>query len=178
MTTNQPAQTAQAKALYAAGQLAFERGNYREAITALEEGIRLVGKATPLGGSIQLWLVNAYAAASRHQDAIALGEILAKHPDLEVRKQSKRVVDILKAPQLRRPKDWVVSVPDMSQLDRDEGELKNLGRYGTRSVAPKPAPPAKPVPDDLDNINTQENGFVWLCLAAIALALGSLWLFR
>lgn len=178
-TTSEPSdRLEQAKALYASGQLAFERGNYREAVTAFEEGRRLAGGATPLGGSIQLWLMNAYSAANRQQEAIALGEKLANHPDRDVRKQSKRVVEILKAPKLKRRADWTTPIPDLSNLEAGNESTLNLSKYGKVKGTSKPISRSDPEPEDLSQMNTRDNGFVWIALVASVLTFGGLWLWR
>jgi TPR repeat protein len=56
---------AQARTAYAYGQEAFERGNYRESVEYFEQAVDLARAATPLGGEIQTWLVNAYNAVGR-----------------------------------------------------------------------------------------------------------------
>jgi|LakMenE18May11ns_1017448.scaffolds.fasta_scaffold9924313_5 lipopolysaccharide biosynthesis regulator YciM len=54
---------------YARGQEAFERGEYRQAVSYLAEAVQLAQAATPLGGEIQTWLVNAYSAVGHQQEA-------------------------------------------------------------------------------------------------------------
>ncbi|MEL6383659.1 MAG: tetratricopeptide repeat protein [Cyanobacteria bacterium J06626_18] len=175
--SEQRARLEQAKSLYATGQLAFERGNYREAVTAFEAAVRLAKGMTPLGGSIQLWLMNAYSAAGRQQDAIALGETLVKHPDTDIRKQSKRVVEILKAPRLQRRADWLTPIPDLSDLESATSTL-NLGKYGSSKKPAKSRARPEPQPEDLSQMNTRDNGFLWLAIAVIGLTVGGLWVFR
>ena len=176
--TSQPSEKiAQAESLYAAGQLAFERGNYRDAVLAFETGSRLAGGATLLGGSIQLWLMNAYSAAGRQPEAIALGEKLSKHPDVDVRKQSKRVLEILQAPQLQRRADWLTPQPDLSALD--EGDRTSFSMNQTN--LPKKSRPTlnpDPQPEDLSQMNTGDNGFLVAAIALVVLTLGSLWWLR
>lgn len=164
---------AQAEALYAAGQLAFERGSYRDAVIAFEEGTRLAGGATFLGGNIQLWLMNAYSAAGRLQDAIALGEKLAAHPDRDVRKQGRRVLEILQAPQLNRRADWLTPIPDLSNLE--EG-TSLAGKYPATAKRSRPVAPPESKPEDLSQMNTRENGFLWIAISLLLLTLGSAWL--
>lgn len=173
--TSQPSErVTQAEAFFAAGQLAFERGNYRDAVMAFEEGHRLAGGATLLGGSIQLWLMNAYSAAGRHQEAIALGEKLRTHPDIDVRKQSKRVLEILQAPQLTRRPDWLTPIPDLSELAENDDADFALRQYHPPVKAKRPTPVETP-PEDLSQINTRDNGFLWVAIALILLTLGGLW---
>lgn len=163
-----------AEALFAAGQTAFERGNYKDAVLAFEEGAHLIGGATFLGGNIQLWLMNAYSAAGRLPDAIALGEKLSKHPDLDVRKQSKRVLEILQAPQLSRRTDWLTPIPDLSDLDENTDTDFTLRQYDPPAKPKRVAAP-EPEPEDLSQMNTGDNGFLWVAIAVILLTLGSLW---
>ncbi len=175
--TSQPSdKIAQAEALFAAGQTAFERGNYKDAVLAFEEGARLTGGGTFLGGNIQLWLMNAYSAAGRLPEAIALGKKLSQHPDIDVRKQSKRVLEILQAPQLSRRTDWVTPIPDLSDLDENNDTDFTLRKYDP-PAKPKRMPASEPTPEDLSQMNTGDNGFLWAAIAVIVLTLGSLWWF-
>jgi tetratricopeptide (TPR) repeat protein len=164
---------AQARTAYAYGQDAFERGNYRESVEYFEKAVDLARAATPLGGEIQTWLVNAYNAVGRPTDAIALCEKLTIHPDTEVRKQAKNLLYILKAPQLKRPGNWMTKIPDLGAIaDNDSQPLTNV----TYTVPPK-APPrqrSEPEPEPIDpsQINRGDNGFLWVALVVIALVLG------
>lgn len=168
--------TTQAKAEFAAGQTAFERGNYREAVSYFERGTALASGTTPLGGELQLWLVNAYAAANRPEDAIALCEKLTRHPDLDTRKEGKRLLYILKAPRLRLKAEWRTEIPDLSHLEAD-GTTPLLSRYATAALPPKRTPNPEPEPEDLTQINTRDNGFLWAALLGIGLMVASLvWL--
>lgn len=173
--TSQPSEPAtQAEAFFAAGQLAFERGDYKDAVVAFEEGARLASGTTLLGGSIQLWLMNAYSAAGRLPEAIALGEKLSQHPDMEVRKQSKRVLEILQAPRLSRRTEWLTPIPDLSELEENRDTDFTLRKYDPPAKPSRSTAPATP-PEDLSQINTGENGFLWAAIAVILLTLGSLW---
>lgn len=167
-----------AKTHFAQGQAAFERGSYREAVECFEEAVTLAKAATPLGGEIQTWLVNAYSAVGKHQEAVALCQALARHPDLDTRKQGKNLLYILQAPQLQRPTNWMTEIPDLDVIA--EGGGKNLGSsgYGTTTTSkPRSRPKAEEPPIDPSLINTQDNGFLWAALVGVALVLGGLlWL--
>jgi hypothetical protein len=64
----------------------------------------------------------------------ALCETLTRNPDLDVRKQGKRLLYILKAPRLQLKPEWQTQIPDLSRLEQGDGTSK-LSQY-------KP-PPAK-----------------------------------
>ncbi|HEY9881376.1 MAG TPA: tetratricopeptide repeat protein [Leptolyngbyaceae cyanobacterium] len=161
----------QAKTEYAYGQDAFERGRYRESVEHFERAVEIARPNTPLGGEIQTWLVNAYSAVGRQPDAIALCQVLTRHPNLEIRKQARNLLYILQAPSLQRREEWITKIPDLASLG-DEA-----GRAGTSvyPATPKPAPRKKrekeEEPIDLSKVNTRDNAFLWLALGAIALVL-------
>jgi tetratricopeptide (TPR) repeat protein len=167
-----------AKTYFAQGQAAFERGSYREAVECFEEAVKLAKAATPLGGEIQTWLVNAYSAVGKQQEAIALCQVLTRHPDLETRKQGKNLLYILQAPQLQRPTNWMTQIPELDGISREGAQAVGASKYAT-----EPGPPARlrPQPESppLSNsqINHGDNGFLWAALVALGLVLGGLiWL--
>lgn len=163
-----------AKRQYANGQSAFERGSYREAVEHFEAALEAAKATTPLGGQIQTWLVNAYSAVGRQQDAIALCQILTRHPDLETRKQGKNLLYILQAPQLQRPTNWMTEIPDLDQLSADGAQtLGQAGYTGTKSAS-RPRPKIEEPPIDPSEINSKDNGFLWVALIGVVLILGGL----
>jgi tetratricopeptide (TPR) repeat protein len=175
MTANSTERIQQAEAQFAAGQLAFERGRYRDAIEAFEAGVALADASSLLGGSIQLWLMNAYSAAGRQSDAIASGQALAHHPDRDIRKQSQRVLEILQAPQLQRRADWLTPIPDLSELDRDRSAVTTAYQPPKSPSTPSPNPSTN---EDLNAMNTRENGFLWIALGLVAITLSGIWIVR
>lgn len=157
-----------AQAAYQLGQQAFERGRYADAVTAFEQGIAEQPGIT-LDGELKLWLVNALAASDRREEAIELCGKLALHPDLDVRKQSKRVLYIIQAPKLQAKEEWLTKIPDLATLE--SGDEKPW-----QALPPKPRrlkPPPPPLP--LSEVNTEDNGFVWFALIGSAIVLGGLW---
>ncbi|MGD1906837.1 MAG: hypothetical protein ACFB0C_12690 [Leptolyngbyaceae cyanobacterium] len=154
-----------------AGQAAFERGDYKMAVGCFEQGANLAPANSPLGGDIRLWLVNAYAAANRQEEAIALCETLTRYPDLDVRKQGKRLLYILNAPRLQLKAEWQTQIPDLSRLEQDGDTKFSQYKPPAQTVAPKP----EPKPEDLSQMNTEDNGFLWVALIGIGLALGWWW---
>lgn len=156
-----------------AGQAAFERGDYKTSVRCFEQGANLSPVNSALGGDIRLWLVNAYSAADRQAEAIALCETLTRNPDLDVRKQGKRLLYILKAPRLQLKPEWQTQIPDLSQLGPEDGTPK-LSQYKPPAPGTTPALKPEPQPEDLSQMDTQDNGFLWVALVGIGLALGGL----
>lgn len=162
---------------YQTGRDAFERGQYRQAIKHLEIATGLVERTSRLGGEIQIWLVTAYEASGLGLAAIALCQTLTRHPHIETRKQAKRLLAILEAPQLRMHPEWRVEIPDLSKLEESDSQFRQV------SAATKPKRPAKkrpqpePEPVDLSQVNTEDNQFIWIALGASVLILGGLFWF-
>ncbi|MBW4616536.1 MAG: tetratricopeptide repeat protein [Desmonostoc vinosum HA7617-LM4] len=163
-----------AKTRYQRGKVAFENGQYREAVENLEKASALLSSNSRLAGEIDIWLVTAYEAAGRSDDAIALCERLKRHPHLETSKQARRVLYILKAPKLQRPSEWMTEIPDLGALSDNDQKVR---------VTVKPSQPAKPQkraePEfvDLSQVNTRDNRFIWVALIAVGLTVSYLvWL--
>ncbi|MBD2578897.1 tetratricopeptide repeat protein [Oscillatoria sp. FACHB-1406] len=156
---------------YRAGKEAFERGQYRLSIEQLETACALSNKTSRLGGEAQLWLVTAYQAANQTNDAIALLQTLQKHPNSTIRHQARRVLEIIRAPALKRPKEWMTEIPDLANLS--DSDVQNRYVTPSKPQQSKPEPPAAE-PVDLSQVDTKDNNFIWLALVAIALLFGAL----
>ncbi|MDX2244098.1 MAG: hypothetical protein NW224_25765 [Leptolyngbyaceae cyanobacterium bins.302] len=163
---------------FEAGKAAFERGEYRKSVEHLEKACALVSLDSALGGTVQTWLVTAYQAMGQQQEAIALCRKLTHHPDLRTRKEGKRILYILEAPKLQTRPEWLTQIPDLGEL-ADKGERDRAG--GQSNPPPKQTSPKSPAFQvesvDLNQVNTEDNRFVWVALTAVLLLLGSLlWL--
>jgi tetratricopeptide (TPR) repeat protein len=177
----QAAQQALIRQAYQQGKAAFERGAYRQSVEQLAQASALLqGMAAAnslLGGEVKIWLVTAYEAAGQRQEALNLCRQLTRHPHLDTRKQSRRLLYILEAPQLQRPAAWLTQIPDLS----DVTDIDPKARKGSSFAPPKPVSKPKPTPEpiDLSQVETHDNQFVWVALAAITVLLGaSFWLGR
>ncbi|MGB7250086.1 MAG: hypothetical protein WBC73_14200 [Phormidesmis sp.] len=167
---NNTEKKAQAKAAFTLAQALFERGRYKRAIAQFKIALSLSNPMGARGGEIQLWLVNAYVAADELPTGLALCRKLILHPDLETQRQSKRLLYILEAPELEMRPEWVTQIPDLTDLEDDRGK-----RYRQTPKSPRPRKP-KPAPEplDLSQVDTDDNAFVWIALAAVAAILGGL----
>jgi tetratricopeptide (TPR) repeat protein len=161
-----------AKNFYKSGLSAFESGLYPEAIESLEKASALLIRNTRFGGEVLIWLANAYEGAGRTNDAIAVCEQLKRHPHIDTSKEARRLLYILKAPRLQRPKEWMTEIPDFSNLPDNEGK----SRFTMATPSLPPPPKKKPEPEyvDLSQVNTKDNSFVWVALVASALIIGYL----
>lgn len=160
------------KEQYQAGKAAFERGQYRQSVECLSKASALVDRNTRFGGEVQIWLVTAYEAADQRSEAIALCKQLERHPNYEIRQQSRRLLYILEAPQLNRRPEWMTQIPDLGAIADNESKIRlgNAapgGKSSSRSVS-------SPEPVDLSQVNTKDNLFIWVALIGAILILGGL----
>ncbi|WP_353931018.1 hypothetical protein WJM97_22630 [Okeanomitos corallinicola TIOX110] len=153
-----------AKNRYIAGKTAFENGKYRESVDNLEKASALLAKNTRFAGEVDIWLVNAYEAAGRSEDAITLCQQLSRHPHYETRLQAKRLVYILKAPKLKRPKEWMTEIPDFGAMSDNKSKTIITAKTAKSTSKPKPKEPEYV---DLSQVNTKDNSFIWLALIVV-----------
>jgi tetratricopeptide (TPR) repeat protein len=158
---------------YRAGKDAMERGEYRLSIKYLEEARDLIALSSRLGGEAQMWLVTAYQAAGDLQDAIALCQELTTHLHPEIRKQAKDLLYIIKAPELKRPKEWMTQIPDLSRAS--EGNSQYLTAKSQNKINDS-LNNTKTEPIDLSQVNTKDNQFIWVALIVALLTItGLIW---
>lgn len=157
---------------FQAGKTELERGNYRLSIENLKTAREYISPNSRKGGEAGVWLVSAYQASNKMEEAIALCQELIVHPNLQTREQAQRILYIIKAPKLERPPEWMSEIPDLGNTDQ------GASRYVR---AKKPLPKASnelseedfaPLPTD-----TANNQFVWFAFFLVVVILGSLvWL--
>ena len=157
---------------YQAGRSDFESGQYRQSVEHLEKASALVDRNSRLGGEVQMWLVTAYEAAGQRNEAIALCKQLHNHPSLETRKQSRRLLYILEAPQLNRRPEWMTEIPDLAVLTDNEAQSRLGNTASPAKSSPRPSPQSEPV--DLSQVNTKDNLFIWVALIIACLTLAGL----
>ncbi|QSJ21134.1 tetratricopeptide repeat protein [Nostoc sp. UHCC 0702] len=163
-----------AKTIYQTGKLAFENGQYREAVENLEKASALLTRNSRLGGEVEIWLATAYEASGRTEDAIALCQQLKRHPFAETSKQAKQLLYILQAPKLKRPSEWMTEIPDLGKLPDNDDKIR-VTLNPQKSSGQKKA--AEPEFVDLSQVNTKDNRFILVALIAIGLTVSYLvWL--
>jgi hypothetical protein len=157
---------------YQAGKEALEKGQYRLSIENLEAAKELVSLNSRRGGEAQIWLVTAYQAANLIPEAVALCQELATHADLQTREQAKRILYIIQAPALNRPKEWMSEIPDLANADQSKPQYIAAKKKTKNSFS-------ESVDEELDlsQVDTKDNQFVWFALLIVIVILGSLvWL--
>ncbi|MGV2828281.1 tetratricopeptide repeat protein [Myxosarcina sp. GI1(2024)] len=157
---------------FQAGKQALERGKYRLSVENLKAATELVAPTSPQGGEAQIWLVTAYQAANLITEAVALAKQLTNHPDAETRERAKRLLYIIQAPQLSRPKEWMSEIPELASTEssiakyvtaKTQNNARNIDRTETKV--------------DLSRVDTQDNQFVWFALLITILTVGGLFWF-
>ncbi len=162
------------------GQRAFEAGEYRRSVQALERSLTWAPAATALHGEIQIWLVMAYDAAGDRELALALCKKTTHHPQWAIRQEAKRLLYILEAPALARRDNWTAKIPDLTDIpSHDE---KSWARSPSPTTAPRRsiAPPQGyviPAPTDPTQVEVEDQGLIWLMLIVSTIVVGGLiWL--
>jgi Tetratricopeptide repeat len=162
---------------YQSGQIAFERGEYRQAVSCLLAALAQVQPNTKIGGEVQVWLATAYEATGQLSEAKALCLQLSNHPNLDTRQASKRMLYIMQAPELTRRDEWLIKIPDLSQIEDAEG---NAPVNNMPILPPNPKVKVKSLdeiyaPVDLSEVNTQDNSFISIALILTIATFIGLW---
>ena len=162
---------------YQSGQIAFERGEYRQAVSCLLAALAQVQPTTKIGGEVQVWLATAYEATGQIAEAKDLCLQLANHPNLDTRQASKRMLYIMQAPELTRRDEWLIKIPDLSQLEDAKGNppVNNMPILPSRTKAKVKSLDEIYAPVDLSQVNTQDNGFIPIALILTIATLIGLW---
>lgn len=160
------------KLLYAEGKEALERGKYKLSVEKLQEAIALLPDNTFADGEAKILLVTAYQAAGEIKEATALCRSLTAYPHPVISSQAKRILYIIEAPQLQRPKEWMSEIPDLS--DATEAESVSFSNKSTKSESMTASEP-----NLADTIKEQpDNRFVWAALGLILLIILGFLLFN
>ncbi len=159
-----------------AGKSAFERGEYRLAVSYFLAAVDQVQPNTPIGGEVQVWLVTALEAAGQISEATALCQKLLSHPNLETRQASKRLLYIMQAPALVRRDEWLTKIPDLTDLEPSKGNFavngqsKGLPRSKEKSLEERYAPV------DLSEVEIEDNNFISIASILTVMILLGLWI--
>jgi hypothetical protein len=160
---------------YQFGQIAFERGEYRQSVSCLLAALAQVQPNTKIGGEVQVWLATAYEATGQIAEAKALCLQLSNHPNLDTRQASKRMLYIMQAPELTRRGEWLIEIPDLSHLEDSEGNapVSNMPTLPPKAKVKSIEEIYAPV--DLSQVSTEDNGFISIALIFTIVTLAGLW---
>jgi tetratricopeptide (TPR) repeat protein len=160
---------------YRAGSIALDKGDYRMAIAYFQRVLERVAANSRHGGEVQILLVTALQGNGQMSEAIELCQQLSRHPHPDIRQSSRRILYIIQAPELKRPQAWMSEIPDLTTLDDDDYPQKSIARTPLKSRTKTPSPLEKYEQSiDLSQVNTQDNGFIWVATIGIAIVLGLL----
>lgn len=158
---------------YKKGQSAFEQGRYRLSIDNLEQAYQLVSPNTRLGGEVKMWLVNAYQAIGDSEKAIELCQDLLTHPHRETKKKAQQMLYIIRAPKLKRPREWMTEIPDLNELSEQNKKYQPLQVVNNNQ---KIEPKRQIELVDLSTVNNQDNNFLVMTLLIAVLTLFGLFI--
>lgn len=160
------------KLLYAQGKEALERGRYKLSIEKIKAAIAQIPDNTFADGEAKILLVSAYQAAGEIPEAIALCRSLTAYPHPVISSQAKRILYILEAPQLQRPKEWMSEIPDLSDAEAAESVS-----FSSKSTSSQSITASEPIPGEI-NPEKSDNRFVWAALGLVLLIITGLFLFN
>ncbi len=122
-------------------RLLLERGDYRAALTLLMPLAETWPVTVEAGAEVRLLMATAHQGLGDRQAALACCRAAAAGGS-RWRRQAEAVLEILEAPELRRPAEWALTLPRLEEAPPLEG--RRGGGGGSRRT-PVPAPPAAPV---------------------------------
>jgi hypothetical protein len=169
-----------ARAAFATGCQAYERGSYRQAVADLEVAHGLVDPGTEFQGEVRTWLVMAYDAVGAADRALELCRRLARHGNPNIRKEGQRLLYILEAPQLKLQPEWLSEIPDLTEVEPSKDSWGGT-KFASSASPPRVKPPEGyqiPPPTDPTQVKVDDPGLRWGAIIVVALALGTLWWFR
>lgn len=130
-----------AAAPLAAARRALDHGEYGRVLRTLEPLVERFPARTPEGAQLQLLLATAWMGQGQTQQAIACCQRIRGCGDAVVRAQARDLLAVLEAPELRRPREWSLTLPPLGEAPPLEGRVKAMGRRRSRPAAEEPPPP-------------------------------------
>ncbi len=93
---------------------ALLRGEYRECLSSLELLLKEDSLESEKGAKIGILIITALIGQGETQKAISICQILTKHKSETIRQQAKQYLSILNSPELAKPEEWSITIPDLS----------------------------------------------------------------
>ncbi len=123
---------------------ALDRGEYGQVLRLLEPLQEERSPLTPAGAELRLLMATALMGQGQTDRAAACCRSLVRCRDATLRAQAKALLMVLEAPELRRPRDWSLTLPDLSGTTPIEGLGAGTSRRSRRRSDPPPPPPVGP----------------------------------
>jgi hypothetical protein len=123
-----------------AAKQALERGEYGRVVRCLEPLLERCPATSPMGATVRLLLATALMGQGRSELAADTCRELRRCPDPNLRAQARELLEVLEAPALQRPREWSLTMPDITQ-GRTLEEFRGDGRRSRRKPPPPPPPP-------------------------------------
>lgn len=126
-------------------RLGLERGDYGQVLRTLEPLVASHPPASPQGGELQLLLLTAWMGQGNSARAIACCHQLKRCSDAQLRSQARELLAVLEAPALERPREWSITLPELTNAEVVEGRMGQVvSRRRSKAPPPPPPPPVGP----------------------------------
>ena len=123
---------------------ALDRGEYGQVLRLLEPLQEERSPLTAAGAELRLLMATALMGQGRTDQAAACCRGLVRCQDATLRAQAKALLMVLEAPELRRPSNWSLTLPDLAGTTPLEGVGAGVSRRTRRKPEPPPPPPVGP----------------------------------
>ncbi|MEB3332835.1 MAG: DUF3153 domain-containing protein [Synechococcaceae cyanobacterium] len=127
----------------AMGREALDHGDYGQVLRLLEPLCSQQSPRSRSGGRLRLLMATALLGQGRSEEAISCCRPLLRCLDTDLRAQARDLLLVLEAPQLTRPRDWSLTLPELPVGELLEGAPRAVARPRPRP-APEPPPPVGP----------------------------------
>lgn len=119
----------------------LERGDYGQVLRTLEPLVAAHPPATALGAEIQMLMVTAWMGQGNTARAIACCHQLKRSSNAQLRTQARELLAVLEAPALERPREWSITLPELTDAEVVEGRMRQMVSRRRSSKPPPPPPP-------------------------------------
>jgi hypothetical protein len=123
---------------------ALDRGEYGQVLRLLEPLQEECSALTSAGAELRLLMATALMGQGRTDQAAACCRALVRCQDPTLRAQAKALLMVLEAPELRRPRNWSLTLPDLAGTTPLEGVGAGVTGRSRRLPEPPPPPPVGP----------------------------------
>ena len=128
-------------ATLAEARSAIERGEYGRSLRLLEPLAEAHGPVGAIGAGVRLLMATALMGMGEGERAAACCRSLQGCADPTLRARARELLMVLEAPALRRPRQWSLTLPDLSSGAALEGTGTSPLRRRRQAPPPPPPPP-------------------------------------